>query len=269
MVNNPESISHRIFIPSLTLGCCLLIVLLISVQFVWHLRYQSLQLELTELKAANSELLMKHDDPNRILLNSQQATQSSPSSIECVEPHKIKVSKSLDEPLKSSDDETHQDIFREMFEDEYSDWSDSDIDQSGEQVLKDAVQGHLSDDPEYRLDAAIALREIRGRALEPQLAASLLNLAENIEDPALQKEILWTLEGAVDATSLPQLRQYLQHADPEVRRASAYLFVQGVLSAQYENSLFAQQQRADFVEHIRKNPDQFLDYYAQAILNKP
>lgn len=277
MVDSSEKVSNRIFIPSLTLGCCLLIVLLISVQFVWHLRYQSLQAELTELQAVNSELLVKQGEVHGIVDDTEQALQQTAPRLGPSEKYKLKEQKSIVEPLTNSygasdgigDRETPQAIFREMFEDEYSHLSDSDIHQSGEQILKDAVQGYLSDDPEYRLDAAIALREIRGRAFEPQLASSLLKLADSIDDPALQAEILWTLEGAVNEASLPQLMQHLQHADQKVRHVSAYLLAQGVLSPEHENSLVAQQLKADLVEHIRKNPDQFLEYYTQTVIKNP
>lgn len=270
MTNPNRQKNSSLLIPSLTVGCCLLMVIIISVHFVWQVRYQALLEELDQKRQIITQLeghlskTQKSYSANSSTKNSKEILSHCKQSDFVHETAKPAAKSEFfykDQVEQEGQDHsaTHLQIFHEMFEDEFEHLSAEEISTQGKQILSDAATGMYSDDPEYQLDAAIALIDIYSSPLAKDVANNILQLAAVTEDGALREEMLRTLLGSVTASQLAEIAQHLSDEHLGVRKVSLFLSTQALLKEGFKARASAQEGYSELLKYIERNPEQVLE----------
>ncbi|MCG8668968.1 MAG: hypothetical protein MI867_06110 [Pseudomonadales bacterium] len=244
--------SCPLLVPALTFGCCLLIVMLILVHFVWQLRYQALSESLSNTPSVFMEQNMpgSHAMPKRhVNVDCEPSLGHAPRNVM----HNENSYHATAIDIELSRNEKNLFILREMFEEEVSHYDDDSLTTSGEKLLIEAGKGYLSADIEYRLDALIALKDMTGLPLNRTMTTIVFELIEETEDESLTREMLTLLSGSIDETNLAQLVPYLELGSPLVQSAS-YRLIAERFNEFYNNPTLSNEMD-DVLDFISRHPE--------------
>lgn len=241
-----------LLVPLLVLSCGVMIVFLILVHFVWQMRYQELSRELAQQRIS---LVTHQRYPVKATSDASNISYRSGPQTLCsyvAEPAAVKAD------LSPSSQITPRDTLYEMFEGEFPGGFRGMEIEEGEQLLAEAGMGLIPLDVEYRLDALVALKEITGNPLAPDLAMNMFDLLEESSDRELRLVMLRTLQGSVGTAITAELIPYLEDPDPSVRNLSFHMIASNLRALEHNPSVDGE--RKIFLDYIRRYPEAILQY---------